>query len=122
MHALIVTSSPALARGEELLKAIGKQIGLTRIRFEKYLCPVADRHVQRLVGRVKRVEVLVDQSLPLKGVPYDYQAHIALRGKDPMEEYQALKRFEEKLTSSGYTCQLLASGPGGDMRLVSDLL
>lgn len=88
---------------------ICRELHLKKIRSESYLCSIADRSLQRLVGREKKMEVLVDESLPLKGVPFDYFAHISIRSKKLVDTRVTLAQFEKCLESAGYTCELFDS-------------
>ena len=120
MHALIVTFNPSCLSGEDLLKVLASKLGLKHVRSEAFLCHFADRHIQRLVGRFKRRQVLLEQDLRVNGVPADYQAHIAIRGEEFFEERAILNQLEKKLGILGYRCQLFFSDESGRLKLVSE--
>jgi len=80
---------------------------LKRVRSEHYVCTAADHTVERLVGRIRGAQILVDQTLPINGVPHDYKAHVAVREKAPLEQHAVLQEVEAVLRSSGYSCQLI---------------
>ncbi|MGY4828222.1 hypothetical protein ACVNIS_06570 [Sphaerotilaceae bacterium SBD11-9] len=107
MRVLVVTEAPDAIQGEALLRAIGRCLNLKRVRSEHYVCTAADHTVERLVGRIRGAQILIDQTLPINGVPHDYKAHVAVREKAPQEQHAVLQQAEAILRSSGYSCQLL---------------